>query len=114
MKHWGVERRRVPRARPPANLQYRISLHGAFTVRLLDFSASGVLLAAKTEINEGERAELCAIAKAGPVQIPIEIRHVSSRLLPRVGMRFCAGAAFLDPSPEQRARIAAVLRAEGM
>jgi len=114
MKHWGVERRRVPRVSPPASPECCVSLRGSLTVRLLDFSESGVLLASKVELARGERVELRAIAPTGPVHVPVEIRHVSLRMIHRAGERFCAGAAFLAPSSGQKARLADAFRAEGM
>ncbi len=112
MEYRGIERRRSPRVTPA--VAHRVSLRGSFTVRLLDFSDAGVLLASKIEMNEGDRAEMRATtaADAAEAVVPVEIRHVSPQVLPRVGPRFCAGAVITDPSPVQRARLGAVLRAE--
>lgn len=113
MKHWGVERRRMPRVKPRTTPDDdAVALLGSCTVRLLDFSESGVLVASKVDLAEGERAELRAIGAEGPVCVPVEIRHVSSRTIARVGPRCCAGAAFLHPSVEQRQQLATVFRAE--
>jgi len=110
MKYWGVERRQHARIKPPN--EYRVPLHGSITARLLDFSESGVLLASKVEMSEGDRVELSAIVRSSSVRVPVEIRHVSLQMLPRIGPRFCAGAVIADPSPEQRGQLDAVLRAE--
>ena len=112
MKHWGVERRRALRVKPRKDMDYGLSLHGEFMVRLLDFSESGVLLASKVEVSEGDHAVLRAIARTDSVRMPVQIRHVSLRMIPATGQRFCAGASFVDPSQEQRAQLAAALRGE--
>ena len=111
-KHWGVERRRAPRVTMKQDLEYGLSLHGEVTVRLLDFSESGVLLASKVEMRQGDHAELRAMARADVVSVAVQIRHVSVRMVPRTGQRFCAGAAFLDVPPDERARLDGVLRTE--
>jgi hypothetical protein len=110
MAHWGIERRRVPRMEIAK--EHAVSVDASIPVRVLDFSRSGVLLASRLNLGEDDCAEVVTVTSAGPLRVAVEIRHVTRRVIPRVGPRLCAGARFLGPWSAERERFDALLRAE--
>jgi hypothetical protein len=55
----------------------KIGLPLAFTVRLVDISASGVLLSSSQRMNVGQRARLRTTLGTDPFNVEIEVRRVS-------------------------------------
>ncbi len=111
MTHFGVERRRAPRVQP--GHEYIMSLEVSIPVQVLDISLSGVLLASKTELTVGDRAELRATVGERSVAAIIEIRRVSAETsVTRGGTKYRAGAVFAPMSAEQRVVLEQLLGAE--
>jgi DNA helicase HerA-like ATPase len=105
-----MERRRTTRVTPAVSSQASIAV--SLPVRVLDVSRSGVLLESKGELRVGDRAELNAALGDRSLSLVIEVRHVSLESTPRAGMRYRAGAVFVEPSSEQRQMIDRLLGAE--
>jgi hypothetical protein len=106
-----IERRRTPRVEPAQESQ--LALDVSIPVQVIDISLSGVLLASKTELAVGERADLRAAVGARSVNVEIEIRRVFVDVNPpRGGVRFKAGAVFAPMSAEQRVMLEELLGAE--
>jgi len=111
MAHIGVERRRSPRVTPAQ--EYRLSLEISIPVQVLDISLSGVLLASRSELTVGDRAELRATVGTKSVATIIEIRRVSVDTAPtRGGARYRAGAVFAPMSADQRVVLEQLLGTE--
>ena len=70
-----LERRRDPRV--PMKDDQKVGLPMALTVRLVDISASGVLLSSSQKMNVGQRARLRATLGADPFNAEIEVRRVA-------------------------------------
>jgi hypothetical protein len=93
------ERRRSPRIATTG--EHPIVVDLANTVRLIDVSVTGVLLASKTELVVGDRRELRFSIGARTVNVPIEIRHTAMD-----GVRgYLAGAVILPTTLEQRGQL---------
>jgi hypothetical protein len=97
-----LERRRDPRV--PMRDDQRVGVPMALTVRLVDISAGGVLLASSQKMNVGQRARLRATLGADPFNAEIEVRRVAEGGLDGSGRgRFRVGAVFtlLDESAKR-------------
>jgi hypothetical protein len=82
-------------------------------VRIVDISASGVLLASALPLSVGDRAELTATIGKQVVLLPIEIQRASvERDPPRESGRYRAAAVWTPASAEQRAMVARLLKTE--
>jgi len=91
------ERRRTPRVRVADGAQAIVAASGS--VRVLDISAGGVLLASTRPALVGTRGRLSLTVAGNPWAATVEI----CRIVPsadRVGYRI--GASFVDISPAQR------------
>ena len=105
-----MERRRTTRVTPTSGVNASVAV--SLPVRVLDVSRSGVLLESKGELRVGDRAELKAAIGDRSLSLVIEVRHVSLESTPRAGMRYKAGAVFIEPSSEQRRMIDRLLGVE--
>ena len=104
------ERRRANRIEPAG--EHRLSLSVSLPVKVIDVSRSGVLLASKTELAIGERAELRASLGLRSLTVAIEIRHLSTDPKARGGLQYRAGAVFVMLTAEQRLLLEQLLGAE--
>ena len=88
-----VERRRDPRV--PMRDDQKVGFPLALTVRLVDISAGGVLLASSQLMSIGQRARLRATLGADPFNAEIEVRRVAEGGPDGNGRgRFRVGAVF--------------------
>ena len=104
------ERRRAMRIEPMD--ERRLMLSVSLPVKVLDVSRSGVLLASKTELTIGDRAELRAAVGHLSLTVTIEIRHLSMDSKARGGLQYRAGAVFVMLTAEQRLLLEQLLGAE--
>ena len=88
-----IDRRREPRV--PMRDDQKIGVPMALTVRLVDISAGGVLLASSQKMTIGQRARLRATLGADPFNAEIEVRRVAEGGPDGNGRgRFRVGAVF--------------------
>lgn len=111
MNYFGVERRRASRFEPAQ--KHELSIDVSIPVQVLDISLAGILLASKTEVSVGDRAELKATIGTRSISVVIEIRRVNMETAPtRGGHRYRAGAVFAPMSAEQRLLLEQLLGTE--
>lgn len=94
-----AERRSAPRT---VLADGHISIVAADSVRVLDISGGGVLLASSRPAVVGSRGRLSLTVGESPLAAEVEIRRVVATA-DRTGYRI--GARFLDITPAQRAAI---------
>jgi hypothetical protein len=70
-----LERRRVPRI--TLSEEHRVSVPLAVTVRLVDISTGGVLLASTQRMSVGQRARLHTTLGSEPLNVEVEVRRVA-------------------------------------
>ncbi len=70
-----LERRREPRV--PMNGSHTVDVPTALTVRLVDISTAGVLLASPQKLHVGQKAKLRTMLGNDPVNADIEVRRVA-------------------------------------
>jgi hypothetical protein len=90
-----LERRREPRI--PMRADDSAGLPLGLTVRLVDISTSGVLLASPQALELGQRARLSTTLGTGSVNVNIEVRRVSPGGDPGRAGGYRIGASFVDP-----------------
>ena len=105
-----LERRGTPRVN--VALDCRAELGVSCPAQILEISPAGILLASKTELSIGERAEFRATVGGRALRIVIEIRTVSRETRPRGGMRYRLGSAFVAMTVEQRVLLLELLGAD--
>jgi len=106
------ERRRAPRVQVPEDSEGTASLNLSVPVQILDLSGAGVLLASKSELCVGDRAELRGQVGAKPINVAIDVKHVSIDMKARGGPRYKAGAVFEPESPEHSVALEQLLASE--
>ncbi len=94
-----AERRSSPRT---VLAEGQVGIVAADSVRVLDISAGGVLLASSRPAVVGSRGRLSFTVGESPLATTVEIRRVVASV-DRTGYRI--GARFLDITPAQRAAI---------
>jgi PilZ domain len=88
-----LERRREPRV--PMRDDQMVGVPLALTVRLVDISASGVLLSSSQKMGIGQRARLHTTLGADPLNVEVEVRRVSDASFEGNGAgRYRLGAVF--------------------
>jgi len=70
-----LERRRVPRV--SLSEEHRVGVPLTVTVRLVDISTGGVLLASTQRMSVGQRARLHTTLGAEPFNVEVEVRRVN-------------------------------------
>jgi hypothetical protein len=88
-----LERRREPRV--PMGDDQKVGLPMALTVRLVDISAGGVLLASSQKMSIGQRARLHTTLGADPFNAEVEVRRVADGLEGNGRGRYRIGAVFM-------------------
>ncbi len=88
-----LERRRAPRVQIPGDRQVGVPV--ALTVRLMDISASGVLLSSSQKMVVGQRARLHTTLGSEPLNVEVEVRRVGEAEANGAGRgRYRIGAVF--------------------
>ncbi|MFN7917549.1 MAG: PilZ domain-containing protein [Vicinamibacterales bacterium] len=95
-----VERRRAPRVTVPDGVVAGIAT--ANSVRVVDISLGGVLLASSKSATVGARGRLSFTIGGNPLAAEVEIRRVSAS---PDASGFRIGARFVDITPTQREAI---------
>jgi hypothetical protein len=107
-----LERRRAPRVAvtPGTELGMPVPL----TVRLMDISASGVLISSPQLMRVGQRARLQLTLGGEPVNVEVEIKRIieSREVIGR--NRYRLGAAFVKPDEYARRSVEHFLRADDL
>lgn len=100
-----LERRREPRV--PMNGGYTVDVPTALTVRLVDISNAGVLLASPQKLQIGQKARLRTMLGNDPVNADIEVRRVAEGGAeggPRGGYRIGAVITGMDATSGRSVR----------
>jgi hypothetical protein len=106
-----LERRRTPRVR--VGDDRHLALPQALTVRVVDISNSGVLLASPQRLEVGQRARLQATLGREALSVEVEVRRVVEGLQEGYGRgRFRVGAVFVAPDEAARRSVQGFLRDE--
>jgi hypothetical protein len=108
-----LERRRAPRVAVAPGTE--VGVPTGLTVRLLDISASGVLISSPQKMAVGQRARLQLTLGGEPLNVEVEVRRVAEggTMMDAVGRsRFRLGAAFVDPDEYARRSVQHFLRAD--
>jgi len=104
-----LERRRSPRV--PMHQGIQVGVPMALTVRLVDISASGVLLSSPQKMLIGQRARLQLTLSGEPLNVEVEVRRVSDGGNEALGRnRYRLGAVFVTPDDSARRSVQHFLR----
>jgi hypothetical protein len=104
-----LDRRRTPRVAVGNGHQVGTPL--ALTVRLVDISASGVLISSPQRLAIGQRARLRTTLGARPLNVEVEVRRVADHPGEGNGRgRFRLGASFVQPDDAARECVHQFLR----
>ena len=107
-----LERRRAPRvAVAPGS---GMGVPTALTVRVLDISASGVLISSPQKVNVGQRAPLQLSLGGEPLNVDVEVRRVADGTQEMGRNRYRLGAAFVAPDEYTRRSVQHFLRADAL
>jgi hypothetical protein len=82
------------------------------SAQVLEISVSGVLLASKCQLPLGGRAALHTNIGTQPLDVVVEIRDVAEEKQMSGRSRYRIGAAFVDMTAAQRARLVDLLGVE--
>ena len=83
----------------------------ALTVRLVDISASGVLLSSPQKMQIGQRAHLQLTLSGEPLNVEVEVRRVADGGAEALGRnRYRLGAVFVSPDDMARRSVQHFLR----
>jgi c-di-GMP-binding flagellar brake protein YcgR len=91
-----VDRRKTARVTMPAGLRFERPV--VMSVRLLEISMSGVLMAATQPLEVGQVAQLSARIGAQAIETSIEVRRVAAGDVGKGAYRIGARFVSLDPS----------------
>ena len=107
-----LERRRTPRI--PMGNGHEIGMPMALTVRLVDISASGVLLSSPQRMAIGQRAHLRTTLGGEALNAEVEVRRVADAGFENSGRgRYRLGAVFVSLDEVGRRSVQHFLRDEG-
>ena len=107
-----LERRRTPRV--PVGDGKALALPQALTVRVVDISRSGVLLATPQKLLVGQRARLQATLGREPLSVEVEVRRVADGQQHGYGTgRYRVGVVFVQPDEAARRSVHQFLRDDG-
>ena len=101
-----IERRRSPRV--PMGSGVQVTRPVSMAVRLLDLSSEGVLLSCPDPITPGAVSRVIARIGNRPLDVELEVRHVSSERDQRVG-GYRVGGRFLSLGPQARLAVERLL-----
>jgi hypothetical protein len=101
-----VERRRSPRV--PMGSGASLVRPVSMAVRLLDLSSDGVLLSCPDPIAPGTLPRIVARLGSRPLDVELDVRHVSSERDPQVG-GYRIGGRFVSLGPQAREAVNALL-----
>ena len=73
-----LDRRRTPRV--PVGVEHQVGVPVALSVRLLDISASGVLISSPQKMTIGQRARLRTTLGAQALNVEVEVRRVAEHV----------------------------------
>jgi hypothetical protein len=99
MEHSGPERRRSPRVAVTTGAIVMRAV--SIPARILDISSDGVLLACPDPVRLGAIRRLVARLAGRPLDVEVEVRHVSARPDPRIG-GYRVGGNFRSVGPIAR------------
>ena len=102
MENGFIERRRSPRVAMGSGAQ--VVRPVSMAVRLLDLSSEGVLMACPNPITPGAVSRVIARLGNLPLDVGLDVRHVSSQWDQRAG-GYRVGGRFLDLGPQARAAV---------
>jgi len=104
-----LDRRRTPRVDVGGDHQLGVPM--ALTVRLVDISASGVLISSPQKMAVGQRARLRTTLGSQALNVEVEVRRVSEASHESNGRgRYRMGAVFVQPDEAARASVQHFLR----
>mgnify|MGYP001191804900 CR=1 FL=1 len=104
-----LERRRTPRV--PLTGDRHLAFPQALTVRVVDISNSGVLLASPQKLFVGQRVRLQATLGREPLSVEVEVRRVVDGQQDGYGRgRYRVGAVFVTPDEAARRSVQQFLR----
>lgn len=107
-----LERRRAPRVAVAPGTEVGVPV--ALTVRLVDISASGVLLSSPQRVNVGQRARLQMTLGGEPLNVEVEVRRVAENDREMNSHnRYRLGATFVAPDDFARRSVQHFLRDDG-
>ena len=84
----------------------------ALTVRLVDISASGVLISSPQKMDVGQRARLQVTLGGEPLNVEVEVRRVAEGTQEVGRQRYRMGATFVAPDEYARRSVQHFLRAD--
>ncbi len=103
-----MERRRAPRV--PIAPGTELNVPVALAVRLMDISASGVLISSPQKMRVGQRARLQLTLGGEPLNVEVEVRRVMEGPAETGRNRYRLGAAFVSPDDFARRSVQHFLR----
>jgi len=104
-----LDRRRTPRVAVGGGQQVGVPV--ALTVRLVDISASGVLISSPQRMAIGQRARLRTTLGSKALNVEVEVRRVSERGGEgNAAGRYRLGATFVQPDEAARDSVHHFLR----
>jgi hypothetical protein len=107
-----LERRRTPRVAVSGT---QIGVPMALAVRLVDISASGVLISSPQRMKVGQRARLQLTLSGEPLNVEVEVRRVADTGTEGFGgSHYRLGAVFVDEDQYARRSVQHFLRDDGM
>ncbi len=95
-----LDRRRSPRVAVGPSTQ--LAVPTPMTVRVMDISASGVLLSSPQRMTVGQRATLQLTLSGEPLNVEVEVRRVAEGQEAMGRNRYRLGAAFIAPDEYAR------------
>jgi hypothetical protein len=101
-----VERRRSPRV--PMETGTTLARPVSMAARLLDLSADGMLLSCPDPLSPGALPRIVARLANRPLDVVLDVRHVSNQWDPRVG-GYRVGGRFVAPGPQARQAVDGLL-----
>jgi hypothetical protein len=107
-----LERRRAPRV--PVTPGSELGMPVPLTVRLMDISASGVLISSPQRMHVGQRARLQLTLGGEPLNVEVEIKRVIEGHEAIGRNRYRLGAAFIAPDDYARRSVDHFLRVDDM
>lgn len=106
-----LDRRRTPRV--AVGQGTRVSVPTALTVRVLDISASGVLISSPQKMDVGQRGRLQVTLGGEPLTVEVEVRRIAEGTQEIGRHRYRLGARFVAPDDFARRSVQHFLRADG-
>jgi hypothetical protein len=105
-----LDRRRTPRV--AVGQGTRVSVPTSLTVRVLDISASGVLLSSPQKMTIGQRARLQVTLGGEPLSVEVEVRRIGEGTQEGGRHRYSLGARFIAPDEYARRSVQHFLRTD--